>query len=85
MSADGGFQDYMYNQLPEREVLAEQSVSDMVPTEVNTQNQHDERRSICETCPSKTTFTGVDLCTSCGCVIYFKTWVKSESCPESKW
>ena len=85
MIVGDSFQDYMYDQLPEREVIAENTVSKLDPTEVNTQSQHDERRAICETCPSKTTFTGVDLCTACGCVIYFKTWVKSESCPESKW
>lgn len=79
------FQDYMYEQLPERQVLAESTVSTMDAEDVNNQSQHDTRRSICNTCPSKTTFSGVDLCTACGCVIYFKTWVKSESCPESKW
>lgn len=85
MIVGDNFQDHMYEQLPERESLAQATVSSMDTQDVNNQSQHDARRAICETCPSKTTFTGVDLCTACGCVIYFKTWVKSESCPESKW
>ena len=47
----------------------------------------EHRRLICSTCPKKTkeAFTGVELCSKCGCVIMAKTALTHAVCPEGKW
>ena len=44
-----------------------------------------QRRSICNDCPLKTTKLGMSACSKCGCFIEAKTASLRESCPLSKW
>lgn len=41
------------------------------------------RLNICDSCSKKDNTK--DKCTACGCKLYHKTRLKSESCPIGKW
>lgn len=45
------------------------------------------RRAQCDMCDKKKpeAFTGVILCSECGCVIKAKTMLKNATCPLKKW
>ena len=43
---------------------------------------YNERKKVCLSCEH---YNGFGLCNSCGCVLDFKTRIKSENCPVLKW
>lgn len=43
------------------------------------------RLAICATCPSKTTMFGLDACEDCGCVLGFKVYLTTVTCPKGNW
>lgn len=45
----------------------------------------EKRRNICNSCEHKKIIIGAKFCNSCGCAIWGKTMIKSQSCPEGKW
>ena len=44
-----------------------------------------ERLAICATCPSKTTMFNLDACQDCGCVLGFKVYLTTATCPKGNW
>ena len=45
----------------------------------------DKRKLICNSCEHLKIIVGAKFCNSCGCAIWGKTMIKSQSCPEGKW
>jgi len=45
----------------------------------------EKRRDICNSCEHLKIIIGARVCNSCGCSIWGKTMMKSQSCPEGKW
>ena len=45
----------------------------------------DKRRSTCNSCEHLKIIIGAKFCNLCGCNIWAKTMIKSQSCPEGKW
>ena len=43
------------------------------------------RLAICATCPSKTTMFNLDACQECGCVLGFKVYLTTVTCPKGNW
>jgi hypothetical protein len=43
------------------------------------------RLAICATCPAKTTMFGLDACEDCGCVLGFKVYLTTATCPRGNW
>ena len=51
----------------------------------NDVSETERRRSVCNDCPSKTQYFGIDMCEECGCFLKIKTVVNSTTCPLDKW
>ena len=50
-----------------------------------TQEIRQQRADICATCEFKTTMFGLPACSECNCVLGFKIYITSVTCPKGKW
>lgn len=46
----------------------------------------EERLNICKTCEHYNVAANfAKLCSECGCILQWKTWLKNVECPKGKW
>ena len=50
-----------------------------------TSDETKRRRQICKTCSHNIKFSGIRVCSMCGCPIKSKTTVENEKCLINKW
>jgi len=49
------------------------------------QEVRQQRAAICNTCEFKTTMFMLDACGECNCLLGFKLFVTTSTCPKGKW
>ena len=72
---------------------ARKTVSALAGNNRATPDQIEERATLCRECPSKQRKHGIDWCgdpliktaETCGCVVWAKSRVAGEECPQGKW
>lgn len=50
-----------------------------------TQEIRQQRAGICATCEFKTTMFTLDACGDCNCLLGFKLFLTTTTCPKGKW
>lgn len=69
-------------QLQQEFVESEQRTSEDLRA---TQEVRQHRNNICATCEFKTTMFTLDACSECNCVLGFKVYLTTATCPKGKW